>query len=67
MLRSGDLIISVLEIIEASYCAQKVTEKMGYKEMSSLLIFSKGNKPLGIITERQMPRNLDQVKSKIPE
>ena len=59
--------LSILEIIEASYRAQKVTEKMRYKKMSSLLLFRIGNKPLGIITEWEMPRNLDQVNTEIPE
>jgi hypothetical protein len=67
LLRDRDLIISVLEIIEASYFAQKVTEKMGYKKMRSLLLLSIGNKPLGIITELEMPRNRGQVNTEIPE
>ena len=67
MSRGRDLIISVPEIIEASYRAQKVTEKMRYKKMRSLLLFIIGNKPLGIITEREIPRNLGQVNTEIPE
>lgn len=67
MLSSRDPTISVIKIIEASYCAQKVTEKMGYKKMSSLLLFGIGNKPLGIITELEMPRNMGQVNIQVPE
>lgn len=67
LLRVRVLILSILEIIEASYRAQKVTAKIHYKKMSSLLLFRIGNKPLGIFTEREMPRNLGQVNTEIPE
>lgn len=47
-----------LETIEASDSVQEAAKKMRDKRISSLLVLDSSNKPIGIITERDLVRNV---------
>jgi CBS domain-containing protein len=54
----GELMTNMLETIEASISVQEAAKKMREKRISSLLVLDSGNKPVGIITERDLVRKV---------
>src|SRR5215475_4945669 len=47
-----------LETIHASNTAQEAAKKMRDKKISSLVVIDDGNKPIGIVTERDLVRRV---------
>ena len=54
----SELISNKLETIEASDSVQEAAKKMRDKRISSLLVLDSSNKPIGIITERDLVRKV---------
>jgi signal-transduction protein with cAMP-binding, CBS, and nucleotidyltransferase domain len=54
----ADLMSNKLETIEASESVQEAAKKMRDKRISSLLVLDSSNKPIGIITERDLVRSI---------
>jgi signal-transduction protein with cAMP-binding, CBS, and nucleotidyltransferase domain len=54
----ADLMSNKLETIEASESVQEAAKKMRDKRISSLLVLDSSNKPIGIITERDLVRKV---------
>lgn len=54
----GELMSNKLETIEASDSVQEAAKKMRDKRISSLLVLDSSNKPIGIITERDLVRKV---------
>ena len=52
----GELMSNKLETIEASDSVQEAAKKMRDERISSLLVLDSSNKPIGIITERDLVR-----------
>lgn len=58
MAKIGDLMTEKLVTIEASNSAQEAARKMADKKVSSLIVMDANNKPVGIITERDLVRKV---------
>ncbi len=54
----SELMSNKLETIEASDSVQEAAKKMRDKRISSLLVLDSSNKPIGIITERDLVRKV---------
>ena len=54
----GDFMTRRIETISASTSVQEVAKKMKDKDISSLVVVDDRNKPLGLITERDIVRNM---------
>lgn len=54
----GEIMSNELETIEASDSVQEAAKKMRDKRISSLLVLDSSNKPIGIITERDLVRKV---------
>jgi signal-transduction protein with cAMP-binding, CBS, and nucleotidyltransferase domain len=58
MAKIGDLMTEKLVTIEASNSAQEAARKMADKKVSSLIVMDANNKPVGIVTERDLVRKV---------
>ena len=54
----GELMTNRLETIEGSSSVQDASKKMRDKNISSLVVVNSSNKPIGIITERDLVRKV---------
>src|SRR5438093_3071946 len=54
----GELMTNKLQMIEASTSVQEAAKKMRDKRISSLVVLDRSNKPIGIITERDLARKV---------
>jgi CBS domain-containing protein len=54
----GDFMTRRIETISASTSVQEAAKKMKDKDISSLVVVDDRNKPLGLITERDIVRKL---------
>ena len=54
----GELMTEKLETINISSSAQEAAKKMRDKNVSSLVVIDKNNKPIGIVTERSLVRKI---------
>jgi signal-transduction protein with cAMP-binding, CBS, and nucleotidyltransferase domain len=54
----GELMTEKLETINTSSSAQEAAKKMRDKNVSSLVVIDKNNKPIGIVTERSLVRKI---------
>jgi len=54
----GELMTNKLQTIEASTSVQEAAKKMRDKRISSLVVLDRSNKPIGIITERDLARKV---------
>ena len=58
MAKIGDLMTEKLVTIQASNSAQEAARKMADKKVSSLVVTDANNKPVGIVTERDLVRKV---------
>lgn len=58
MAKIGDLMTEKLVTIEASNSAQEAARKMADKKVSCLIVMDANNKPVGIVTERDLVRKV---------
>jgi CBS domain-containing protein len=54
----GELMSNKLETVEASTSVEEPAKKMRDKSISSLVVVDSSNKPIGIITERDLVRKI---------
>ena len=57
----GDFMTRRVETISAASCVQEAAKKMKDKDISSLVVVDDRNKPLGLITERDIVRKVASV------
>jgi CBS domain-containing protein len=54
----GEIMTQKLETIDASNTAQDAAKKMADKNVSSLVVIDRADKPIGIVTERDLVRQV---------
>jgi len=54
----GELMTNILQTVEVSSSVQDAAKKMRDKNISSLVVMDGSNKPIGIITERDLVRKV---------
>ena len=54
----GEIMTQKLETIDASNTAQDAAKKMADKNVSSLVVMDRADKPIGIVTERDLVRQV---------
>jgi CBS domain-containing protein len=54
----GEIMTKKLETISPSSTAQEAAKKMRDKNVSSLVVIDRGDKPIGIVTERDLVRKV---------
>ena len=54
----GEIMTQKLETIDPSHTAQEAAKKMADKNVSSLVVIDRADKPIGIITERDLVRQV---------
>ena len=54
----GEIMTQKLETIDSSNTAQDAAKKMADKNVSSLVVMDRSDKPIGIITERDLVRQV---------
>ena len=54
----GEIMTQKLETIDASKTAQEAAKKMSDKNVSSLVVMDRADKPIGIVTERDLVRQV---------